>query len=282
MKVLVIGASGMLARPVINQLDKAGFDLRLFSRTVNQAMFSKKYEIIQGDVFKPTDLENAMDGSDTVHISLSDVNEALAVRAIVKSAQEKGTKLISYISGCTVAEQNRRFKVIENKYLAEQTIIRSGIPYMIFRPTWFFESLGYMVRNGKAMMLGKQPNPWHWVAAGDFARMVATAYQKPEARNHIFYIHGPESLLMKDALEEYCLKMHPSIRRVSSVPIGLIKVIAILSGNKQLRDTASLFAYFEKAKEMGNPEETNNILGKPGTTLVTWLNTLAVNASVNT
>jgi uncharacterized protein YbjT (DUF2867 family) len=82
-----------VGKTVINQLDKAGFDLRLFSRTVNQAMFSKKYDIIQGDVFKQTDLENVWTEVITVHISLSDVNEALAVRAIVKSAQEKGTKL---------------------------------------------------------------------------------------------------------------------------------------------------------------------------------------------
>jgi uncharacterized protein YbjT (DUF2867 family) len=77
--------------------------------------------------------------------------------------------------------------MIENKYLAEQTIIRSGIPYYDFPATWFFESLGYMVRNGKAMMLGKQPNPWHWVAAGDFARMVATLIRNGSQEPHILY-----------------------------------------------------------------------------------------------
>ncbi len=36
MKILVIGASGLLAKPVVSHMDKAGFQLRLFSRNVNQ------------------------------------------------------------------------------------------------------------------------------------------------------------------------------------------------------------------------------------------------------
>ncbi len=48
--------------------------------------------------------------------------------------------------------------MIDKKYRAEQAIIQSGIPYLIFRPTCFFESLGLMVRNGKAMVIGKHPN----------------------------------------------------------------------------------------------------------------------------
>ena len=76
MKVLIIGASGLLAKPVIRHLDKAGFQLRLFSRSVNQSMFDKEYEMVQGDVFNLNDLNKAMNGCDAVHISLSTTNEA--------------------------------------------------------------------------------------------------------------------------------------------------------------------------------------------------------------
>ena len=196
MKVLVIGASGLLAKPVIRHMDKAGFQLRLFSRSVNQSMYDKEFEMVQGDVFNLNDLNKAMTGCDAVHLSLSTANEALAAKIVTDSALQKGIKLISTISGCTVSEENRWFPMIENKYQAEQTIINSGIPYLIFRPTWFFESLDLMIRDGKAMLLGKQPNPSHWVATDDLARMVATAYGKPEAKNKIFFIFGTEQLLM--------------------------------------------------------------------------------------
>lgn len=271
MKILVIGASGLLAKPVIRYLDNAGHQLRLFSRKVNQSMFDKEYDLVQGDVFNQGDLTKAMTGCDTVHISLSTMNEALAVRLIVETALKEGIKLISTVSGCTVSEENRWFQMIENKFQSEQTIIKSGIPYMIFRPTWFFESLDLMIRDGKAMLLGKQPNPSHWVAADDLARMVVTAYRKPEAKNKIFFIFGPEPHLMKDLLEKYCRLRYPEIKKVSSVPIWMMKIIATLTGNKELKGVASLFAYFEKVNELGNPDETNAILGKPLTTFENWI-----------
>ena len=276
MKVLVIGASGLLAKPVIRHMDKAGFQLRLFSRSVNQSMFDKEFEMVQGDVFNLNDLNKAMTGCDAVHISLSTANEALAAKIVTDSALQKGIKLISTISGCTVSVENRWFPMIENKYQAEQTIINSGIPYMIFRPTWFFESLDLMIRDGKAMLLGKQPNPSHWVAADDLARMVATAYRKPEAKNKIFFIFGPEQHLMKDLLEKYCKLRYPEIKKVSSVPIWMMKMIGLLTGNKQLKGVASLFAYFEKVNELGNPDETNALLGKPIITFENWVKSKTV------
>ena len=213
MKILVIGASGMLAKPVIEHLEAKGFELRLFSRTVNPSMFVNDYDIVQGNVFNPDDLNKAVDGCDAIHISISRLDEKKATEAIVKAAKRNGIKLIGMVSGCTVSEENRWFKFIDNKFQAEQFIINSGISYMIFRPTWFFESLELMVRNGKATLLGDQLNPYHWVAVDDFARMVATAYSKKEAINQMFYIYGPETYFMKDILGKYCIALYPEIKK---------------------------------------------------------------------
>ena len=188
----------MLAKPAIEHLDNAGFQLRLFSRTVTQTMFEKEYEIVMGDVFNLYHLDKAMIGCDAVHISISTKNDALATKSIIDVARQREIKVISAITGCTVSEENRWFPMIENKFEEEEYIINSGIPYMIFRPTWFFESLELMVRDGKAMVLGKQPNPCHWVAADDYGKMVANAYVKTDAKNKIFFVFGPEQYLMKD------------------------------------------------------------------------------------
>ena len=271
MKILVIGASGLLAKPVVRHMDKAGFQLRLFSRNVNQSMFDREFEMFQGDVFNMKDLDKAIYGCEAIHISLSTENEDLATKNIVDVAKKTGIKLISKVSGCTVAEENRWFSMIENKYQAEQSIISSGIPYMIFRPSWFFETLSLMIREGKAMMLGKQQNPSHWIAAEDFARMVVSAYKNPDARNRIFFIFGQEQYLMKDLLEKYCQARYPEIKKVSVIPIWMAKFMAVLTGNKGLKEAASLFGYFEKVKELGNPDETNDLLGKPTTTFENWI-----------
>ena len=128
-----------------------------------------------------------------------------------------------------------------------------------------------MIRNGKASIIGKQPNPFHWVAANDFARMITIAYKKSEALNKVFYILGPEPFLMKELLEKYCSENFATIKKVSSVPIGMIKFIAMLSRNKQLKFAAEMFAYFEKVKEVCDTKETNLLLGKPEITFDNWL-----------
>ncbi len=272
MKILVIGATGLLAKPVIQHFDDAGFQLRLFSRTINSSMFKKPCDLMQGDVFNPEDLDKAMSGCDAIHITISGVDENLSTQAIVAAAKKHNIQLISMISGCTVAEENRWFKMIDNKWKAEQTLINSGIPYMIFRPTWFFESLSLLVRNGRATVLGEQPNLYRWVAADDMARMIVTAYQKQEARNKIYYIFGPQKFLMKDLLQKYIQVRHPEIAKVSVTPFWVLRIIAFLSGNKVLRGAIDMFAYFRKVQELGDPAETNALLGKPETTFEQWLN----------
>ena len=249
MKILVVGASGMLAKPVVKKLDQNGFEVRLFSRTVKKSMFDKEYEIVNGDVFNRSDLEKAIDGCDAIYITLSKVDEGKATKAIVEVAKEKNIKLIGLVSGASVSEKNRWFWMIENKYQAEQALIKSEIPYIIFRPTWFMESLNLLVRNGKAMLIGKQPNPSHWLAADDFGSMAARAFQKTEAQNKIFYCYGPEKFLMKDVLTKYCAEIHPEIKKVSSIPIGMMKFIAFLTGKKDMKIAASMFGYFEKVGE---------------------------------
>ena len=79
----------MLAKPVIQNLDKEKFQLRLFSRTVKKSMFEKDYDILQGDVFNTNDLDRAMNGCDAVHISLSNVDEGKATEVIIKVAKIK-------------------------------------------------------------------------------------------------------------------------------------------------------------------------------------------------
>lgn len=271
MKTLIIGATGLLAKPVIEHFDKQNFSLRLFSRNVDSKEYPENFEIVKGDVLNTSDLQNAIEGCNAIHITISKVNEAIAVEKIVAIAKQHNIRLISYVSGSTVAEENSWFWMINNKLNAEKTIINSGIPYIIFRPTWFFESMLLLVRNSKAMMIGKQPHPSSWVAADDFARMVVTAYQKEEARNNIFYIHGPEKMLMKEVLQKYANQLNPPIKKLSITPISMLKFIAFVSRNKELKMVASMFAYFEKSKELGDPLTANELLGAPEITFEDWL-----------
>jgi uncharacterized protein YbjT (DUF2867 family) len=83
---------------------------------------------------------------------------------------------ITYISGTSVAEENTWVPLIKRKFLAEKAIRNSGVAYCIFCPTWFMEVLPKYIRGNRAFVFGKQPNPYHLIAADDYARMVAASY----------------------------------------------------------------------------------------------------------
>lgn len=270
-KVLVIGASGLLAGPVIRKLDEKGFDLRLFSRSVNPSMFVNDYDIMRGDVFNIADLEKAMNGCDAVHISISTDDDVRAVTGIVEMAKKKEIRYISLISGCTVSEENRWFKFIDDKMKIEQIVMQSGLSWFIFRPTWFFESLGMFVRNGKASVLGRLTDRYHWVAADDMGKMVAEAYSTPGAEDRVYFVYGPERYTMKEMLGKYCGALHPEIKTVNETPLLPLKIIAFLTRNRKLKFAVSLFGYFEKVKEPEVPEADLALLGRPATDFDSWV-----------
>ncbi len=271
MKILVIGASGLLAGPVIRKLDERGYDLRLFSRSVKPSMFVNDYEIAQGDVFNVADLEKAVNGCDAVHISLASADDLKAVSNIIEVSKRNGVRQISLASGCTVAEENRWFRFIDDKFRTEQMIMQSGLSWYIFRPTWFFESLPMFVRNGKASVLGRLTDRYHWVAADDLGTMVADAYSTAGAENRIYYVYGPERYTMKEMLEKYCNALHPEIKSVGETPLLPLKIIAFLTPNRQLKFAASLFGYFEKVHEPEIPEADLALVARPATDFDTWV-----------
>ena len=108
-KILVLGATGLLGKPVVRQLVADGFQVRVLARDVEKArpMFAETVEVVPGDVIDLASLENAMTGCDAVHISVGGEVDQLSAENVVALAPRLGIERITYISGATVAEQNR-------------------------------------------------------------------------------------------------------------------------------------------------------------------------------
>ena len=172
-------------------------------------VFDNSFEMIAGDPMDRSCLEEAMAGCSGVHISLPNQIEQQVAEAVAALAPFHGIERITYISGATVAAEHRWFPMIDRKFLAEKAIQESGIPYTIFAPTWVMDGLPMFVNQGKAFVFGKQPYPYHWVAADDIARMVSTAYGLDEAANKRFILHGPEGIRLPEALRRYCAVVPP-------------------------------------------------------------------------
>jgi uncharacterized protein YbjT (DUF2867 family) len=271
--ILVMGGTGTLGAPVARSLQASGFGVRIMTRDLQKArqMFDHSFELFAGDPSDPDCLAEALDGCSGVHISLPPEVEKQVAERVTKLARRRGVERISYISGATVARENRWFSMVNDKFLAEQAIRESGIPYTIFCPTWVMEILPKFVNQGQAAVFGKQPCPYHWVAAEDLGRMVASAYELPEAGNKRLWIHGPEPIRMQEALQRYCTKFHPEIKQVSSMPFWLVNLMAAFTRSPELKGAGALMSYFEKVGEMGDPAEANDLLGAPEITLDRWL-----------
>jgi uncharacterized protein YbjT (DUF2867 family) len=272
-KILVIGATGNVGVPVAQRLKADGFQVRVMSRNANKArqIFDETFEVVVGDPVNAADLRSTLEGCYGVHINLNGESEQQVAEQVSQAASELGVQRISYISGATVREENRWFPMIEYKFQAETAIRNSGVSYTIFKPTWIMESLPQFVQDGRASILGKQPHPFHWVAAEDYARMVSAAFQNDNAANKEFYIHGPEAISMNDALSAYIAVKNPEIEKVGNLPFWMAKLIAAMTKSADLKSAAAMMAYFEKVGEEGDPSEANALLGAPQISLQEWL-----------
>ena len=274
MKILVIGATGLAGMPVAKQLSAEGHQVRVMSRDPEKARteFDSSFEIISGNVDDYAAVATALKDCNGVHISIdgkSDPDlERRGIENIIRGAKENGVQMITYLSGTTVIEENSWYPGTKAKLQAETAIRSSGLAYAIFKSTFFMETLSRFVNNGRASIIGIQPNPWRWVAVEDYARMVAKAYTIPNIKKE-FYVHGPQALTMKDALQQYCDSAHPGMK-VGTLPFWMAVMIAALSKDAGLQSAIPFFRYTEKATEVGSADEANSLLGKPITTLTEW------------
>jgi len=270
--ILVVGATGLLGKPAAHALRNAGLVVRVMSRRAGQARaeFPEPFEVVEGDALDPADVAKALAGCDGVHVSVDHEREDECVARVVEAARAERLRRLTYISGTTVCEENRWFPLVDRKLKAEHAIVASGVDFTIFRPGWFMEMLPRLVRDGRATVFGKPSRRWHFVSAQDLARMVTESYLRPEAAGKRFYVHGPQTLTVLEALRTYCDVLHPEIKTISQVPYWVLRLVAWARANEILRRGLDMVAYLEKVGERGDATEANAILGAPRLTLEEW------------
>lgn len=277
--ILVIGGTGMLGKPVAQQLKADGFKVRLLARNPEKAqkLLGDCYEIVKGDVDDSASLRAALTGVDGVHISLKggpteadfDRMDHLATRDIAQAAKEKGVGRVTILSAYAVSEEKADTPESRSKLKGEAALKSSGVPYTIFRCSWFMETLPLFVQGKNISLIGNQIHPLHWIAAEDYARMVSKSYQTDETLNKELYIFGPEACTMGDAMKIYTEIAAPDVK-VSPVSTKMLSVLGMLTFNTEWKSMATLMGHYERYGEDGSPEEANRLLGAPTTTLKEW------------
>ncbi|MCB0101341.1 MAG: NAD(P)H-binding protein [Anaerolineales bacterium] len=278
--ILIIGGTGMLGKPVAQQLKADGFNVRLLVRNPEKAkkFLGEGYELVQGDVDNLASVRAALTGVDGVHISLKggpteadfERMDHFAVRDISQIAKEKNVGRVTLISAYAVSEEKADTPESRSKVKGEAALKFSGVPYTIFRCSWFMETLPLFVQGKNISLIGNQVHLLHWIAVEDYARMVSKSYQTDETLNKELYIFGPEAHTMSEAMKIYA--EHSGVR-VSPMSTQMLAVLGALTFNTEWKGMSVLMKHYEKWGEDGSPEEANRLLGAPRVTLKEWCET---------
>jgi len=276
MKILVIGGTGLIGRPVVRELLKAGNEVGVGGRSPDNilAVFNKQVTPVGLSITDPQTLKGKFAGWDCLHLSLpsgprfedSFKNEAGGTANIVAEALSAGIQRISYLSGATNLSADHSFPPARAKFQAESSIKSSGIPYTIWRASWFMDTLPKLARGGIVGVLGKGNSAPHWIAGHDFGKMVASSLQSVDTLNKTLYAFGPSPVSLNEAARIYRDICHPGAP-IFHLPIPLISFLASIAHLHEMWFGAQMLRFLEVEPEFGDAAESNRIVGPATTTI---------------
>ncbi|HEX6849480.1 MAG TPA: NAD(P)-binding oxidoreductase [Chitinophagaceae bacterium] len=286
-KILFIGASGMLGKPVALELLRAGFELTLFARDVEkmQKLFPKT-PVVKGDVFDSASLEAAMKGQEIVYLNLSVAQsskknepqpEREGIDNIIEAAKKTGIQRIVYLSSLIKNYEGMNgFKwwAFQIKQAAVDAVKRSGLNYTIFYPSTFMECLDkQMLQGSRIMLAGRSEAPMWFIAAKDYGVQVAWALKKAGDSNQEYSVQGLEPFTSDEAAKVFIDNVKSPIK-IMRAPLAPLKYLGIF--NQRMNYAYHICEALNKYPEKFESENTWDELGKPSTTLADYVASLKI------
>lgn len=273
-KILIIGATGMLGKPVASQMIADGFEVSIFSTNKNRA--SKLFpnaKIIEGNLKNATEVRNALEGKDAVYMNLGiPVNvkseawnpEKDGVKTIIEEAKKVGITRIGFLSPKISAYGD--WWVMQDKRKAIANIKASGIPYYIFSATSFMDNFNTTQRDGsKINVVGKSNVKLHYIAASDFAKQVSKAFSIDSDKSKTYSIQGAKAFKIDEAAELFVNNYSKEQLKVAKAPMGLLKFIGVF--NPTLGYVTKLMEALNNHPDKFDAKETWEELGIPTMTI---------------
>ncbi|ARU57919.1 NmrA family protein [Oleiphilus messinensis] len=272
--ISVIGGTGNLGLPVAKQFLTDGFKVRIITRDKQSARsrLGDEFDFREADLMDIDSLRGALKGSHGVYINASGYsknsyyeNHVLGTRNILEALEGEQVECIGMISTASAyPEFSDRW---DNKYKleAEQLLRASGLPYLVFMPSWFMETLPRFRQKNKLIHIGPSNRPIHWLNAADYALIVSRAFQNSECRNRRLPIYGPEGISMRQAMLRFADHHQLKVKRL---PSWLATFLGRLSRDEELVDVADLMQHYDRTGEKFVPDVTRTT-----TTFDNWLRT---------
>ena len=238
---LVAGATGQLGRVIVQKLLAAGLPVRALAR--NQAKLvplgDAGAQIAPVDMLDLHKLTDACRGAGDI-IATANNNmgkgatgpmrvDLTAYQNLCAAARNTGVRRIIFVSfrGATPDEFVDIFRL---KWLIEDAIKRSQVPYVILRPSaftdvWVDELLAAGIRkNGVATIFGDGSQAANYISVNDVAEFAVRVAQKPDVVNEVIDIGGPSDKTLNDLASLLEKKFQSSGKR-KHVPVAAMRLL---------------------------------------------------------
>lgn len=204
--LFVTGASGHLGRAVVDHLldSQKVAPARIVAGTRNPDkladLAARGVSVVKADFDDPASLESAFAGAGTVLIVSTDALDGAGTRlrqhkAAVAAAVKAGVGRLAYTS--LPNAESSRVSFAPDHLGTEEAIKATGLPYLIFRNSWYAENLFMSLPN--ALKSGQ----WYtsaadgrtaFVARDDIAAAIAGALANPPAASTTYTLTGAEAV----------------------------------------------------------------------------------------
>ncbi len=269
----------MLGRPVTHELIWAGHQIRLIARDVakTKALFPH-VDVVPGDLRNPASLIETLWGVEVVYLNLSITQtekqtdfhtEAEGLTNLLNAAKQAGVRRVAYLSSIIMRYQGMngfRWWAFDVKQEAVRLIKASGIPYSIFYPSCFMDSLAETQRAGKFILLvGRSAaRPWY-ISAHDYGKQVARALKLAEdGQNQEYVIQGPEAITQHEAAERFVAAYQNEKLSILTTPPFLMRLGRPFSAQadygwhitEAINKYPEQFEASQSWKDLGEPQTT--------------------------
>jgi NADH dehydrogenase len=239
-RVLVVGATGQLGRVIVGRLVRSGARVRALARNQDAlAALAPGAEIAPVDLRDLPMLTEACRGVEQI-VATANNNlgkgansptriDLSAYQNLCAAARNTRVRRLIYVSYRGVA-QDAPVDIFRVKWYIEDAIRRSGVPYVMLRPTafmevWIDQILAKGLRQkGVATIFGDGRAVANYIAVDDVAEFAVRILARPEAINEAIEIGGPSNLSMNDlaTLVERRLKSSGKRRHV---PVAALRLL---------------------------------------------------------
>ena len=248
MTILVTGANGFVGGHIVQALRAGDRQVRAFVRDPRRAqrLESLGVELAEGDVTEPETVRRAADGVDAI-VHLVAVRQGSdqefqrvmvqGLRNVLAAAKQAGVGRFVHMSALGTTEETRKLvPYYRAKWENEQDVKTSGIPHVIFRPSFVFGRDGGILPTFTKLArlapvtpitgAGRQRIQPIW--ADDIAAYFAKAVDHEPATDRTFEVGGPDAVTWNEFWER--LKRTRRIRRPSvHVPMAVMRMNALVT-----------------------------------------------------